>query len=64
MNFIKDLVSKDLIDSKMKSEMKEEKLKTEINCLVEIYKFGSEYWSNLLLEGQSKYLQNATNNSK
>ena len=56
VNFIKDLVSKDLIDSKMKSEMKEEKLKTEINCLVEIYKFGSEYWSNLLLEGQKRHL--------
>lgn len=55
-NFIKDLVSKELIDSKIKSEIKEEKLKKEINCLVEIYNLGSVYWKNLLNEGIKRHI--------
>ncbi len=55
-DFINDLVSKELIDSKIKSEIKEEKLKKEINCLVEIYKLGSEYWNNLLVEGLKRHI--------
>lgn len=52
--FVKDLISQELIDSKLKSEEKNEKLKKEVNCLVEIYNFGSSYWKNLLEEGQKR----------
>ncbi len=54
--FVNDLVSKELIDSKMKNEIKEEKLKKEINCLVEIYNLGSSYWNNLLSEGLKRHI--------
>ena len=54
-DFVNDLVSKELLESRIKSEIKEEKLKTEINCLVEIYNLGSAYWSNLLAEGLKRH---------
>lgn len=54
--FLSDLVSKELIDSKMKSEIKEEKLKKEINCLVEIYNLGGNYWEDLLAEGLKRHI--------
>lgn len=49
--FLNDLLSKDIIDSRMKSEIKEKKLEKEVNCMVEIYNLGSSYWTNLLNEG-------------
>ncbi len=55
-NFVNDLVSKELIESKIQSEIKEEKLKKEINCLVEIYNLGSSYWNDLLAEGLKRHI--------
>ena len=54
--FVEDLVSKELIYSKIRSEIKEEKLKKEINCLVEIYNLGGPYWQNLLDEGLKRHI--------
>ena len=54
--FIDDLTSKELIYSKIRSEIKEEKLKKEINCLVEIYNLGGSYWKNLLDEGLKRHI--------
>lgn len=49
--FLNDLISRDLITQKMESEIKEKKLENEINCMVEIYNLGAEYWDSLLNEG-------------
>lgn len=55
-DFEKDLLSKKLIESKIKDAIKDRKLKEEVNCIVEIYNFGSEYWQNLLEEGIKRRL--------
>ena len=52
--FVNDLLSKELFESKIKSEIKEKKLEKEVNCLVEIYNLGSAYWTNLLNEGMKR----------
>ena len=49
--FIADLISKDVINERIQGEIKEKKLEKEINCMVEIYKLGHDYWKNLLNEG-------------
>lgn len=49
--FLNDLVPKELVESKMKSEIKDEKLKKEVNIMTEIYNLGSDYWQGLLNEG-------------
>ena len=49
--FLNDLVPKELVESKMKSEIKDEKLKKEVNIITEIYNLGSDYWQGLLNEG-------------
>lgn len=46
----------ELVDSKIKSEIKAEKLRQEVNCMVEIYNFGSDYWRNLLEEGKKRHI--------
>lgn len=53
-NFLNDLVSKDIIDSKIRSEIRDVKLKKEVNVMVEIYNLGAEYWTNLLNEGMKR----------
>lgn len=54
--FIADLISKELMDSRIKSEIKEKKLEKEVNCMVEIYNLGSDYWHNLLNEGLKRHI--------
>lgn len=51
IDFLNDLVPKELIESKIRSEIKEEKLKKEVNIMTEIYNFGSDYWQELLEAG-------------
>ena len=54
--FISDLLSKELIDSRIKSEIKEKKLEKEVDCMVEIYNLGSAYWTTLLSEGIKRHI--------
>lgn len=49
--FLDDLVSKELIESKIQSSIKDKKLEKDVNCMVEVYNLGSAYWTNLLNEG-------------
>ena len=48
--FIKDLISKELIEEKIKSEIKEKKQDTVVNFIVEIFNRGGAYWNNLMNE--------------
>lgn len=49
--FIADLISKDVINERIQGEIKEKKLEKDVNCMVEIYNLGNDYWKNLLNEG-------------
>lgn len=49
--FLNDLISKELQDSKLKSGLKEQKMTNDINAEVEIVKLGGPYWRNLIQEG-------------
>ncbi len=49
--FLDDLISKELQESKLKSGQKEQKLHNEVNAEVEIYNLGGQYWRNLIQEG-------------
>ncbi|MGM9880997.1 MAG: AIPR family protein [Bacilli bacterium] len=49
--FLNDLISKELRDSKLKSGLKEQKMANEISVEVEIVKLGGPYWRNLIQEG-------------
>lgn len=49
--FIADLISKDVINERIQGEIKEKKLEKDVNCMVEIYNLGNDYWKNLLSEG-------------
>lgn len=51
---LNDLVPKEFVESKMKSEIKDEKLKKEVNIITEIYNLGSDYWQRLLNEGTKR----------
>ena len=48
--FIADLISKDVINERIQGEIKEKKLEKDVNCMVEIYNLGNDYWKNLLNE--------------
>lgn len=48
---IVDLISKDVINERMQGEIKEKKLEKDVNCMVETYNLGNDYWKNLLNEG-------------
>lgn len=58
--FIFDLVSKSIVDEKIKSEIKEKKLEKDANCMVEVYNLGSTYWANLLAEGMKRHILSPT----
>lgn len=49
--FINELISKELQDSKLKDGQKEQKLTKEVNIETEIYNLGGPYWRNLIQEG-------------
>lgn len=53
-DFINDLVSKGLVDEKMRSEIKDAKLNTSINIENEIVRLGGIYWRNLIEEGKKR----------
>ena len=53
-DFINDLVSKALVDEKMRSEIKDAKLSTSINIENEIVRLGGIYWRNLIEEGKKR----------
>jgi len=58
--FLKDLISKELIEEKIKSEIKEKKQDTVVNFIVEIYNRGGAYWTNLMNEGIKRHILSFT----
>lgn len=58
--FIKDLISKELIEEKIKSEIKEKKQDTVVNFIVEIFNRGGAYWNNLMNEGIKRHILSFT----
>ncbi len=59
-DFINDLISKALIDEKMRSEMKDVKLSANINIENEIVRLGGKYWRNLIDEGKKRKILTPT----
>lgn len=59
-SFLDDLASKEIIESKIQSSIKEKKLKKDVNCMVEVYNLGSTYWTNLLAEGMKRHILSPT----
>ena len=55
-----DLASKEIIESKIQSSIKEKKLEKDVNCMVEVYNLGSTYWTNLLAEGMKRHILSPT----
>lgn len=58
--FLNSLISKELIESKMKSQIKEEKLNKNIDIESEIYNLGGQYWRNLIEEGKKRKILSPT----
>ena len=58
--FLDDLVSKEIIESKIQSSIKEKKLEKDANCMVEVYNLGSTYWANLLADGMKRHILSPT----
>lgn len=58
--FLDDLVSKEIIESKIQSSIKEKKLEKDANCMVEVYNLGSTYWTNLLADGMKRHILSPT----
>lgn len=54
--FIEDLVSKELIFEKNRSAAKEKKEQLNLNIERQIVEFGSEYWEDLIAEGEKRRL--------
>ena len=54
--FLSDLVNKELIESKLRSETKENKLSLDLNIESEIINLGGEYWRKLIQEGLNRKL--------
>ena len=52
--FINDLISKTLVEEKMRSEIKDAKLSKSINIESEIVLLGGPYWRNLIEEGKKR----------
>lgn len=52
--FINDLISKTLLEEKMRSEIKDAKLSKSINIESEIVLLGGPYWRNLIEEGKKR----------
>ena len=59
-SFLDDLASKEIIESKIQSSIKEKKLEKDVNCMVEVYNLGSTYWTNLLAEGMKRHILSPT----
>lgn len=59
-DFINDLISKALIDEKMRSEMKDVKLSANINIENENVRLGGKYWRNLIDEGKKRKILTPT----
>lgn len=54
--FVNDLISKEVMDERIKGEIKEKKLEKNVNWLVEIYNLGNSYWTDLLKEGMKRHI--------
>ena len=59
-SFLDDLASKEIIESKIQSSIKEKKLEKDVNCMVEVYNLGSTYWTILLAEGMKRHILSPT----
>ena len=59
-SFLDGLASKEIIESKIQSSIKEKKLEKDVNCMVEVYNLGSTYWTNLLAEGMKRHILSPT----
>lgn len=59
-NFVKDLLPKEMITSKMKTEIKQEKFNNDINIEIEIVNLSAEYWKNLIIEGKKRKILSPT----
>ena len=59
-SFLDDLASKEIIESKIQSSIKEKKLEKDVNCMVQVYNLGSTYWTNLLAEGMKRHILSPT----
>ena len=55
-NFIDDLIDKDLIDNRIISETKNEKLIKEVSIESKIIEYGGAYWRRLIEEGTKRKL--------
>lgn len=58
--FIEDLVSREIVNSRIQSGIKDKKLEKEVSCMVEVYNLGSAYWTNLLTEGTKRHILSPT----
>ena len=54
--FVNDLISKEVMEERIKGEIKEKKLEKDVNWLVEIYNLGNSYWTDLLKEGMKRHI--------
>ena len=55
-NFFEDLIPEHLIQDKLTSSKKEEKLNKNINILNEIFNLGADYWTRLCEDGIKRRL--------
>ena len=53
-DFFKELISKEIVENKMRSNIKEEKLGKDVNIEIEIVKLGAPYWRKLIEEGSKR----------
>ena len=53
-DFLNDLTSKEIVENKMRSNIKEEKLSNDVNIEIEIVKLGAPYWRKLIEEGSKR----------
>lgn len=58
--FLNDLLLKDIIDSKMRDEIRNEKLNNEISIESKIIRLGGEYWRGLIDEGIKRKILSPT----
>lgn len=53
-DFIEDLIDKDIIENKINSETKNQKLSTAVNIESQIINYGGPYWRRLIDEGNKR----------
>lgn len=58
--FLRDLMPLEMIESKMRSNMKDEKLLKDLNIEAKIINLGGRYWRNLITEGTKRGILSPT----